>query len=408
MGSCIDWALATTNLVTGISHATTGTDYVSFAPHVAIHMTLECGVATFPRLVVPDKLPWEHPQPYEHQKTIEELQDALATTDNPDYAYQLWIEDFVRARGGGDRHLKQRSCFPRIVCTERASLNSTTTTTQPRHIRLAALHRLTGALGQLLHPQLPVRRRAARCILQHRDLAGHPFEAHLENDFGNMAETIISVQSQFEHLKLSHIAIARGQRAESWRQFQRDHHPVKALSLCAMEQAVPAVAGLKVAEGEWSLDPLVNLEEVHRHWDKYWASDPVDVTEHLRIFPAPPLLHDDALRDLPPLSLDMLQHQIKTLDVSKAGGADGLTAKELKTTDERGAVLLLALLRCLERLRRWPKVISVQRVVHLAKPGKQPAPDALRPICLLPFLYRIWAGQRTPYLREFFMKNVPI
>ena len=61
---------------------------------------------------------------------------------------------------------------------------------------------------------------------------------------------------------------------------------------------------------------------------------------------------------------------------------------------------LATMLQICERQGRWPRALSVGTVALLPKAGSND-PAEMRPIVLLPMVYRIWAAARQPLVRRW-------
>eukprot|EP00971_Amphidinium_carterae_P245697 4879377-Amphidinium_carterae.1 len=150
------------------------------------------------------------------------------------------------------------------------------------------------------------------------------------------------------------------------------------------------------------MNPGDALQAVEDYWDQFWFDASKTSTD--RFFEQ--FGHADLPEQLmPPLTVDDLETALRELTPEKAAGADGTRVVELHAMSPALQAGLLAFYQRAEAEQAWPQSICVQKVVFLAKPGKRPTPSTIRPIVLLPLLYRLWARMRTGYLREVFLNT---
>ena len=91
----------------------------------------------------------------------------------------------------------------------------------------------------------------------------------------------------------------------------------------------------------------------------------------------------------------MVEAAARALPLGKAVGVDDWAGEELRLWPPTLVAALAAFLRTVETAGRWPAAFSFAEVVLIPKPGADPdLPLQLRPITLLPVVYRLWARLR--------------
>ena len=139
--------------------------------------------------------------------------------------------------------------------------------------------------------------------------------------------------------------------------------------------------------------PAVVLRQAAQAWHPLWARDDHPHPQE------PQLLM--GIRDLPafpplaPLGDEEVVQAVTRLPLRRAPGPDGWAGEELRLWPRPLVVALVAMLRTVEALGRWPLGLWAAEVVRLPKPGGDPdQPLQKRPIALLPVIYRLWARLR--------------
>ncbi|MCP4245298.1 MAG: hypothetical protein GY772_32580, partial [bacterium] len=84
----------------------------------------------------------------------------------------------------------------------------------------------------------------------------------------------------------------------------------------------------------------------------------------------------------------------------KAGGPDQWAFSELRLLPLAAFQRLAELLDLVEALGRWPSGLTGASVSMIPKPGAVDA-TGLRPIGLMPVVYRLWAAARQPFVRQW-------
>ena len=139
--------------------------------------------------------------------------------------------------------------------------------------------------------------------------------------------------------------------------------------------------------------PAAVLRQAAQAWHPLWARDDHPHPQE------PQLLM--GIRDLPafpplaPLGDEEVVQAVTRLPLRRAPGPDGWAGEELRLWPRPLVVALVAMLRTVEALGRWPLGLWAAEVVRLPKPGGDPdQPLQKRPITLLPVIYRLWARLR--------------
>ena len=102
-----------------------------------------------------------------------------------------------------------------------------------------------------------------------------------------------------------------------------------------------------------------------------------------------------AFPPLAPLGDEEVVQAVARLPLRRAPGPDGWAGEELRLWPRPLVVALVAMLRTVEALGRWPLGLWAAEAVRLPKPGGDPdQPLQKRPITLLPVIYRLWARLR--------------
>ena len=89
---------------------------------------------------------------------------------------------------------------------------------------------------------------------------------------------------------------------------------------------------------------------------------------------------------------------IKALDVTKATGLDGLSAKILKTSVDIVALSLLKIINVSLLQGRFPKSLEIAKINPIHKGGQKSDPSKYRPISVLPILSKVIEKHVTNHL----------
>ncbi|MCP4239887.1 MAG: hypothetical protein GY772_04935, partial [bacterium] len=185
------------------------------------------------------------------------------------------------------------------------------------------------------------------------------------------------------------------QRAKAWREVVATnlaHNPRRIYAWC--KGTIPTVAGAASAAG-----PVVSPDEVadavQAHWEKWWNRPQLGRASALED------LHDRARQeDLGKVDGAVLRDIVCKVPPHKAGGPDQWAFSELRLLPLAAFQRLAELLDLVEALGRWPSGLTGASVSMIPKPGAMDA-TGLRPIGLMPVVYRLWAAARQPFVRQW-------
>ena len=107
---------------------------------------------------------------------------------------------------------------------------------------------------------------------------------------------------------------------------------------------------------------------------------------------------------IPLMKLSDLISTIKALDVTKATGLDGLSAKILKTSVDIVAPSLLKIVNISLLQGRFPKSLKIAKINPIHKGGQKSDPSNYRPISVLPILSKVIEKHVTNHLFAYFNK----
>ena len=123
--------------------------------------------------------------------------------------------------------------------------------------------------------------------------------------------------------------------------------------------------------------------------------------------------HDRPLPPLPPtnrpflvITGDNLKTVLKT-EKDKAAGADGWIASEMKMLPPTELQRLADLYNTVSENGRWPQELRCIMTVFKPKKPQATTPEHLRPLCLLPYLYRLWAKVIWRHLGDDISQQLP-
>ena len=97
----------------------------------------------------------------------------------------------------------------------------------------------------------------------------------------------------------------------------------------------------------------------------------------------------------PPIKAKQIQAALKRMSVNKAIGLDHWHPRELRVLPEETIEALADIYNSTERLGRWPHQVRNALVAMIPKDGAQLEAD-MRPMGLLPCIYRVWMCVRKP------------
>ena len=142
------------------------------------------------------------------------------------------------------------------------------------------------------------------------------------------------------------------------------------------------VQGVLTPDGR-SLCPVALVETAATAWRKLWNPPGGQAWAPRAAAPT----------ELPPLDGADLARIARAIPAGKAGGADGWRVRELQALPEPYWTLLAELLSECERQASWPDGLRQAAVSLLPKEGESEL-SAMRPVTILPLVYRVWAAAR--------------
>ncbi|MCP4241488.1 MAG: hypothetical protein GY772_13085, partial [bacterium] len=271
-------------------------------------------------------------------------------------------------------------------------------TAQQRHLLMA--HRRLRALGHLRG--LPLERRRWEeehhvCCAAARSLwALGSHWAGWAGSLGSFSAQQLNVIAQDVERSLGTCLhqVAK-ERSQGWRDFvsanlARDPHRIYAWCKGHVPMA-QGVASATVA----TIAPNEVADLVQRHWAKWWDAEPLGSGEALHRLAG---LAKEA--SLPPLSGEALRGIVRRVPVKKASGPDQWAFRELRLLPTQAFDLLALFLALVERSGTWPNGLTGALVSLIPKPGATDA-TGLRPIGLMPVVYRVWAVARQDHVRRW-------
>ena len=187
---------------------------------------------------------------------------------------------------------------------------------------------------------------------------------------------------------------------ETYTPDRRDKYALYAKATRAQGQGetteLPESASLK--QTRTTLRPLEVAEELHDFWDTYWTRDPQDEPPDAAAWePFKQYLSQAA--DLPTIDTKgaTLEEWIEVQKATKptaARGADAWTGPEIRMLPRAAVVDLKAIM---DQMESWPEDIMVARTIPLPK-KEAPTVKDVRPITILPMVYRWWARVVTKHM----------
>ena len=181
-------------------------------------------------------------------------------------------------------------------------------------------------------------------------------------------------------------------RRDGWQQWTRDcvRRRPGLLYRWLRGDTIPPAQGCLGRDG-WTLHPGDVAEAARTAWARLWC--PTDGPSVWA--PRQPMA-----TDLPPISGAELQDVAQRLQRTSAAGADGWRAAEIRALPFEFWERLAQMIQVCERLGQWPAALRIG-VVSLLPKAEATAPESMRPVVLLPMVYRIWAAARQPWVRSW-------
>ena len=133
------------------------------------------------------------------------------------------------------------------------------------------------------------------------------------------------------------------------------------------------------------------LHSAIKHWciSSGWANYWDDFNPFLRC------INDCPTCEFQPLTPDRWLANLKGVKKNSARGADGFSTFELQLVHGPLLHFLLDILSTIEKGAKWPDLWTQARVVVLSKGFEPKSPLDIRPISILPKIYRTWSRLRS-------------
>ncbi|MCP4239312.1 MAG: hypothetical protein GY772_02010, partial [bacterium] len=143
------------------------------------------------------------------------------------------------------------------------------------------------------------------------------------------------------------------------------------------------------------MSPNEVADAVQAHWEAWWARPPLGRASALTA-----LSEHAAANSLGPVDGAVLWDIVSRVPIRKASGPDQWSFAELRLLPREAFHRLAEVLGLVEEVGRWPQGLTGASVSMIPKPG---ATDAcgLRPIGLMPVVYRLWAASRQGFVRQW-------
>eukprot|EP00971_Amphidinium_carterae_P350622 6491652-Amphidinium_carterae.2 len=393
-----------------VTHPTVIDDLV-FKPHRTISVQYEAGTLRYPQLSVP---PVFDAIKMKARQTDVNWND-VAFTGDLDADYATWNTSAMGELVGASEHrtLRQRQQQP-SVAVKTASMSTAAFAEQREGpIRRTQEQELQHRLHELIlavQRGLPLKQRSHLVAIQR-----NPVTAELDLDMAELSNAVLQGTMQQQ---LATLAVAKLQAEEivtrtrqQQKQLQDEHwkewhhrHMSKAGSVAfkaIKNRPFPAPSALKI-NGEVQTEPQVIMDGLATFWRSYWLR-------------APTLTLQDACQTYPqqpqpqyPISVALNAADVATViraQPAKARGLDYWHADELKLLSQPCLQHLADLLNACQVARRWPKQLQATLVVLKPKKENCQVLADLRPLALLPQLYRLWAKIYVHRMRPHFARR---
>ena len=154
---------------------------------------------------------------------------------------------------------------------------------------------------------------------------------------------------------------------------------------------------LEITQPVTSAHPELMHQCLIAEWSKLWKRDPChepanywdDFNPFLRC------INDCPTCEFQPLTPDRWLANLKGVKKNSARGADGFSTFELQLVHGPLLHFLLDILSTIEKGAKWPDLWTQARVVVLSKGFEPKSPLDIRPISILPKIYRTWSRLRS-------------
>ena len=138
-------------------------------------------------------------------------------------------------------------------------------------------------------------------------------------------------------------------------------------------------------------------QQLKSSWSEMWQRDPIQtpVSFWEDFVPFVTCLGDCPSCNFKPLTPELWKLCLKGVKKQSARGADALTTREVGLILGSALNWTLDILKAIENGMRWPSSWTVTRVVALNKGFQARTPLDIRPISILPKMYRLWSRIRS-------------
>ena len=170
---------------------------------------------------------------------------------------------------------------------------------------------------------------------------------------------------------------------------------------------------LKIRQEKSSARPTDMHEQLEKFWASLWQRDKLpgddkfvegqweDANNFLTC------LSDCPTCPFQPLTRELWMASLKGVKKKSARGADGFSTRDFALITDQLLDWLLEILKSIEDGNSWPEQWSVSKVTVLGK-GKMPkSPLDIRPITILPKVYRLWSRLRSLEVLRHLKKLMP-
>ena len=130
-------------------------------------------------------------------------------------------------------------------------------------------------------------------------------------------------------------------------------------------------------------------------WETVWSRDQAEYDQLMMIMQAL-IAEANGSEGLPPITPELVKEGAKKIKSDAALGCDLFDVWMLKSVDGWVLENWAMLLNNVEKAMTWPMHILLNIVVLMGKPA-----GGVRPIALMPMLYRLWTKIRKPFLAEW-------
>eukprot|EP00972_Heterocapsa_arctica_P018715 2768944-Heterocapsa_arctica.AAC.1 len=103
-----------------------------------------------------------------------------------------------------------------------------------------------------------------------------------------------------------------------------------------------------------------------------------------------------------PITEDEIRRVVNRLVDGKAKGVDGWSPAELRSLSREHLQGLAELLNLIEKQQKWPNVLN-PIIALIPKEGAE-SEGQLRPIAILPYIYRVWMAIRKCKIKQWALR----